>query len=184
MQRLAPAQVLPEHVIAAIVDRVAGDVCLRYMLPVGFYREITNRFAPLLSVCCSWRAVALGKMCGEYVINLCDGVAFMDSVYPLWRRRLWCEVAATYMAAHTKKVVVAADYWAITNGSVLRKLGQPQYRALRFPVARKLQLQFYYDRNDHGVLAWHAECNLSAALGALHKALPRITGPFKAPPDS
>ncbi|KAJ2066893.1 hypothetical protein GGI08_001652, partial [Coemansia sp. S2] len=83
MTSLSIFQILPSHVVKAIVDHVAGSTHLAYDGVDSYSQEWLRLQVPLLWVCHNLRAVVRSQLSRGYRIDVCSGVNSQSLPWPL-----------------------------------------------------------------------------------------------------
>ncbi|KAJ2342753.1 hypothetical protein GGH92_005236, partial [Coemansia sp. RSA 2673] len=176
MTSLSIFQILPSHVVKAIVDHVAGSTHLAYDGVDSYSQEWLRLQVPLLWVCHNLRAVVRSQLSRGYRIDVCSGVNSQSLPWPLQPESLEeFEFPVRRLVKEIELVLCEAE---IYNGNTLEQISREEYRDLQLLLALRIQIIFtgddkYNDKDKINID--EAEANVSAFLQWIRQLAPKLT---------
>ncbi|KAJ1910562.1 hypothetical protein LPJ71_003161, partial [Coemansia sp. S17] len=176
MTSLSMFQILPSHVVKAIVDHVASSTRLAYDGVDSYSQEWLRLQVPLLWICHNLRAVVRSQLSRGCRIDVCSSVNSQRLPRPLHPESLEeLEPPVRRLVKEIELVVCEAE---IYNGDTLEQILREEYRDLQLPLAQRIQIIFtgngkYNDKDEINVDK--AESNVSAFLQRIRQLAPKLT---------
>ncbi|KAJ2256492.1 hypothetical protein GGI13_001174 [Coemansia sp. RSA 455] len=176
MTPLSIFQILPSHVVKAIVDHVASSTRLAYDGVDSYSQEWLRLQVPLLWVCHNLRAVVRSQLSRGCRIDVCSGVNSQRLSWPLQPESLEeFEIPAQRLVKEIELVLCEAE---IYNGDTLEQILREEYRDLQLPLAQRIRIIFtgddkYNDKDEINVD--EAETYVSTFLQWIRQLAPKLT---------
>ncbi|KAJ2115067.1 hypothetical protein IW146_002600 [Coemansia sp. RSA 922] len=176
MTSLSIFQILPSHVVKAIVDHVAGSTRLAYDGVDCYSQEWLRLQVPLLWVCHNLRAVVRSQLSRGCRIDVCSGVNSQRLPWPLQPDSL--EEFEFPVRRLVKEIELVVCETEIYNGNTLEQISREEYRDLQLPLAQRIRIIFtgddkYNDKDEINVD--EAETNVSVFLQWIRQLAPKLT---------